>query len=86
MAPLFMTSALDEGLTTAFHLRSTPRGNRPRYQLDRRLGGPKAGLEAVENRKILQSRESNLGHPARRYTYRQLTLNSISQRNKRNNK
>jgi hypothetical protein len=33
--------------------RCTPRKNRPRYRMDRKLGGPGAGLNAVESRKIL---------------------------------
>jgi hypothetical protein len=36
----------------------------PRYPLDRRLGGPRVGLDAVERSKILQCRESNQGRPA----------------------
>jgi hypothetical protein len=44
------------------------RGKSPRYTFDRRLGGPRAGLDAAEKTKILHCRESNPGRPACRYT------------------
>jgi hypothetical protein len=42
-----------------------PQCRNPRYPLDRMLGGPTAGLDAVEKRKILHCWEWNPGHPAR---------------------
>jgi hypothetical protein len=59
--PLFWTSALDGGEWSAFrHGRFTPGIHW--------IGGwvgPRAGLDAVEMRKIVQYRESNRGHQAR---------------------
>jgi hypothetical protein len=46
-----------------------PRKKRPRYPLDRRLGGPRAGLDDVEKRKFLTLpglEFTFLGRPARR--------------------
>jgi hypothetical protein len=46
-----------------------PRGKDPRYPLDRRLGGPRAGLDAEARRKILcPCRGSNPERPARSQT------------------
>jgi hypothetical protein len=42
----------------------------PQYAMDRRLGGPRAGLDVVEKRKFYTARYGNLAiYPvARRYT------------------
>jgi hypothetical protein len=40
-------------------------GKSPLYWLDRRLGGLRVGLDAVEKKEVLSCRESNQGFPAR---------------------
>jgi hypothetical protein len=46
-----------------------PRGKEPRFPLDRRMGGPGAGLDAGARRKILcPCRRSNPDRPARNKT------------------
>jgi hypothetical protein len=63
----FLTSALDWGEWSASRPdRALPRGKDPRYPLDRRLGGPRTGLEAEARRKILcPCRGSKPDRPAR---------------------
>jgi hypothetical protein len=55
IAPLFLTSALDGDDRSASRLgRFTPRRKRPRYPLDRRLGGPpRTALDTVAKKKSL---------------------------------
>jgi hypothetical protein len=56
------------GVSGQHHAPATlyPRGKDPRYPLDRRLGGPRAGLDAGARRKILcPCRGSNPDRPAR---------------------
>jgi hypothetical protein len=43
-----------------------PRGNRPRYPLDRKMGRPRTGMDVMEKRESsCPDRESNLFRPAR---------------------
>jgi hypothetical protein len=51
---IFLNSALVGGEWWASRPgRFAPRGMIPRYPLDRRLGGPRVGVEAVEKKEIL---------------------------------
>jgi hypothetical protein len=51
---IFLTSQLDGGGWPASSRgRFTPRGKSPPSALDRRLGGPRAGLDDIEKRKFL---------------------------------
>jgi hypothetical protein len=61
----FMSSALDGGELSASRSGGVlPRGKDPRYPLDRRLGGPKAGVDTEAGGKILfLYRESKLDRP-----------------------
>jgi hypothetical protein len=72
IAPLFLTSALDEGERSSPRLRPLyPQGKNARYLLSRRLGRSTTSLDAVEKRRISYlCRYSNPGlHPlTRRFT------------------
>jgi len=71
---IFLTSALDEGeWSTSRPDQFTPYGKSPCCQLDRRMGGPRAGLGAVVKRKIPSPRrDSNCrsSSPAQRNPWR----------------
>jgi hypothetical protein len=70
IAPSFLTSALDGGELSVSRRPLYPREKSPRFALDMRLGGPRAGLEAVEKRKLsLAGNRTPVVQPiARRYT------------------
>jgi hypothetical protein len=67
-APLVLTSALDAGELVSF--TPLPLYLQAKSPLNRRRVVPRAGLEAMEERKILNCRESNPARPSRtrRYT------------------
>jgi hypothetical protein len=70
IAPPFLTSTLDEGEWSASHSSRFPSREKElgtRWIWD--LVGPRAGLDAVEERRITcPCQESNPGPPPRRYT------------------
>ena len=57
-----LTSALDMGSGQPHAPPLYPRGKRPRYPLNRRLVGPRAGMDVLEKRKVsCPCRDFNLG-------------------------
>jgi hypothetical protein len=57
---IFLTSALAGGEWSALRSDRFNPGKGPRYPLDRRLGGPRAGLHDVEKRNFLTLQELKL--------------------------
>jgi len=78
----FLTSALDGMVSGQLHARPLyPRGRSSWYTLDRRLGCPRAGLDAVAKRKIPSAcRESNPGSLAPRLIAVQTELSWLQPR------
>jgi hypothetical protein len=60
MAPLFLTSALDGGSSQLHAPAALPQGKAPGNHWILGWMGPRAGLDAVEKRKILNSRYPSL--------------------------